>query len=64
MVENAGVAQRSLGVSDARVQRVEVRPTSDGTGSMTIHVRNGSGDKAVLETTPQGSRVREVPFEG
>lgn len=64
LFENAEAAQRDLGVSDARVQRVEVRPTSDGTGSVTIHVRNGSSDRASLETTPQGSRVREVSSEG
>ena len=61
---NAEVAQQDLGVPDARVQRVEVRPTSDGTGSVTIHVRNDSSDKAALVTTPQGSRVRALPNDG
>ena len=64
LFENAQVARRGLGVSGARVQRVEVRPTSDGVGSVTIHVRNGSSDRATLETTPQGARVRAVPSEG
>ncbi|RYC07207.1 DUF1707 SHOCT-like domain-containing protein [Nocardioides zhouii] len=64
LFENAEVARRDLGVSDARVQRVEVRPTPDAVGSVTIHVRNGSSDKASLESTPQGSQVRALPNEG
>ena len=64
LFDNAEVARRDLRVPDARVQRVEVRPTSDGAGSVTIHVRNGSSDKGLLETTLAGSIVREVPSDG
>ena len=64
LFDNAEIARRDLGVSEARVQRVEVRPTSDGVGSVTIHVRNGSSDRVTLETTPQGSRVRVLLDEG
>ncbi|GAA5114877.1 hypothetical protein GCM10023339_20980 [Alloalcanivorax gelatiniphagus] len=58
---NIDVAVSDLGVVGAEVHRVVVRPSSDGTGSVTIHVGNGSGDRALLETTAQGSRVRAVP---
>ena len=51
-------------MSDAYLQRVEVRPTPDGQGLVSIHVRNGLAHSASLETTPQGSRVRAVPHKG
>jgi hypothetical protein len=64
LFENAEVAKQELGVSDAYLQRVAVRPTPDGQGLVSIHVRNGLAHSASLETTPQGSRVRAVPHEG
>lgn len=64
LFRNVAVATAELGVADADVQRIELRPSPDGRGRVTIHVRDGSGSSAVLETTLQGSRVREVPFEG
>ena len=64
LFRNVGVAEAGLGVADAEVQRIELRPSDDGRGRVTIHVRDGSGGKALLETTLQGSRVREVPFGG
>ena len=64
LFRNVAVATTGLGAADAEVQRIELRPSADGRGRVTIHVRDGSGGRAVLETTLQGSRVREVPFEG
>jgi hypothetical protein len=64
LFRNVAVATTGLGAADAEVQRIELRPSADGRGRVTIHVRDGSGGMAVLETTLQGSRVREVPFEG
>lgn len=64
LFDNIEVATSDLGVADAELQRVVVRQTPDGKGSVTIHVRNGSTDSAVLETTSQGSRVRAVPHDG
>ena len=64
LFRNVVVATTGLGMTDAEVQRIELRPSADGRGRVTIHVRDGSGGKALLETTLQGSRVRDVPFEG
>jgi hypothetical protein len=64
LFRNVVVATTGLGAADAEVQRIELRPSADGRGRVTIHVRDGSGGRAVLETTLKGSRVREVPFEG
>jgi hypothetical protein len=64
LFENIEVATTDLGVSDAEVQRVEVRSSPDGRGLVTIHVRNGLAEAALLETTLQGSRVRAVPHDG
>lgn len=64
LFRNVAVATSGLGVGDAEVQRIELRPSADGRGRVTIHVRDGSGERALLETTLTGSRVREVPFEG
>lgn len=61
---NIEIAEEDLGVSGAEVSRVVVRPATDGQGEVTIHVRNGSGHSARLETTGQGSRVRSVPYDG
>ena len=63
LLDSIDVATSGLGVSDAEVQRVVVREASDGQGLVGIHVRNGSTDSALLETTLQGSRVRAVPHE-
>lgn len=64
LFRNVTVASTGLGVADAEVQRIELRPSADGRGRVTIHVRDGSGGRAVLETTLTGSRVSEDPFEG
>ena len=64
LFRNVAVATSGLGEGDAEVQRIELRPSADGRGRVTIHVRDGSGGRALLETTLTGSRVREVPFEG
>ena len=64
LFRTVAVATNGLGVTDAEVQRIELRPSADGPGRVTIHVRDGSGGRALLETTLTGSRVREVPFEG
>lgn len=63
LFDNVDVATQDLGASDARVARVVVRPSPDGRGSVSIHVRDDSGGGAQLETTAQGSRIRSVPFE-
>lgn len=62
-----GDEDRELRVSralTAETQRVVVRAASDGQALLTIHVRNGIGASARLETTLQGSRVRAVPYDG
>ena len=63
LFRNVDVAKADLGVSDARLARIQVRPAPEGEGTVVIHVRNGFTHTAQLETTTQGSRVRAVPHE-
>lgn len=64
LFDSIDVAESDLGVSDAEVQRVVVRRAPDGQASVTIHVRNGFADSALLETTLEGARIRAVPHAG
>lgn len=64
LFDNADVAKRGLDVGDAELHRVDVAPTPDGKGSVTLYVRNGKSHTAYLETTLTGSRLRSVPYEG
>jgi len=64
LFRNVDVATTGLGAADAEVQRIELRPSADRRGRVTIHVRDGSGGQALLATTLSGSRIREQRFEG
>ena len=64
LFRNVAVATTGLGAADAEVQRIELRPSADGRGRVTIHVRDGSGGRALLGRPCRARRVREVPFEG
>lgn len=64
LFDNADVATSDLGVVDAELNRVDVAPTPDGRGLVTLQVRNGFAHTARLETTLDGSRLRDVPYDG